>query len=148
MRACEWFNRYRDGELSAAHREQFEAHLSGCPACRARMALLDNMVHALRLNPAPVPPGLPERIARRAFERPKPWDSLVISWLRPAPVLITLVVALFVFSSLWVVPGSRKTETAGEYEVLVNESYSLNTARSSGPSDDMLTWLEQEGATR
>jgi len=148
MRACEWFDRYRDGELSAAHREQFEAHLAGCSDCRARIALLDNVVCALRLNPNPVPPGLPERIARRAFERRRPWDALVVSWLRPAPVLITLVVALFVFSSLWVVPGSRKSETAGEYEVLVNESYGLNAAGSAGQADDMLAWLEQEGATR
>lgn len=151
MRACEWFDQYRDGELSATQREQFETHLAGCSDCRARTTFLDNVVHALRLGPADVPLGFPERIVRRAFDQPKSWDVMVVSWLRPAPALIALVVTLFIFSSLWLIPSFRQTESYGEYEALVNESYSLSPGGSADQihsDEDLINWLEQEGGAR
>jgi anti-sigma factor RsiW len=151
MRVCEWFDQYRDEDLNAAQREQFEAHLTGCPVCRARMALLDNVVCALRQSSADAPLGFSERIARRAFNQRKSWDLMVVSWLRPAPALIALIVTLFIFSSLWLIPGFRQTETVGEYEAVVNESYGVSPISSSGQihsDDDLLNLLEQEGGAR
>jgi anti-sigma factor RsiW len=151
MRVCEWFDRYRDEDLNAAQREQFEAHLTGCPDCRTRMALLDNVVRALRWSSADAPLGLSERIARRAFDQHKSWDVMVVSWLRPVPALIALIVTLFIFSSLWLIPSFRQAETVGEYEAVVNESYGVSPGSSSGQvrgDDDLLNWLEQEGGAR
>jgi predicted anti-sigma-YlaC factor YlaD len=155
MRFCEWFDQFRDGELDAVRHGRFQAHLAGCPDCRSRMALLDNLVHALQTRPAEVPLGFPERIARRAFVRRQSWEALVVSWLRPAPVLAALIVALFIFSFLWLIPDLRQTETTpatyGEYEALVNESYGLSPAGSGAQvrgDDDLFSWLEQEGGVR
>ncbi len=65
------------GQLEPAERAATEAHLDGCPACRAEaealtpVAKLLSRVDPNRLAPAPVPPAhLGERIARRiASER-------------------------------------------------------------------------------
>jgi anti-sigma factor RsiW len=150
MRVCEWFDRYRDGELSAAQREQFEAHLAGCSDCRTRRVLIENVVHALRFGHADAPLGFSERTARRAFHQPKSWDAMVVSWLRPAPALIALILMLFIFSFLWLVPSPGQTETYGEYEALVNESYSLSPGGGAPihNDDDLVGWLEQEGGAR
>jgi hypothetical protein len=115
------------------------------------MTLLNNVVLALKLGTAEVPLGLSERIARRAFDRHMSWDAMVVSWLRPAPALIALIVTLFVFSSLWLIPSFRQSETIGEYEAVVNESYGLRPVSSSSQihsDDDLLNWLEQEGGVR
>ncbi len=153
MRVCEWFDRYRDDELSADQREQFRAHLAGCPECSGRMMLLDNLVCVLRLSPPEAPPGLAERIARSALTPRKSWDALVVSWLRPVPALITLAVTVLLFSALWLMPGFRRvdTTTVGEYEALVNESYGLGGSGGVGQvhsDDDLANWLEQEGGAR
>ena len=153
MRVCEWFDQYRDAELSADHRVQFEAHLAGCSDCRTQAALLDNLVSALKLGSTEVPFGFAERTARRAFRQRKPWDALVVSWLRPAPAVIALAAMFFLFSSLWLIRGSAQVETAsyGEYEALVNESYGLSAAGSTNQvrgDDDLIGWLEQEGGAR
>ncbi len=153
MRVCDWFDGYRDGELSADQRDRFEAHLAGCPECRAKTALLGNLVRALRLSVPEAPAGFPERTARRAFNQRSSWDALVISWLRPAPALIGLVVTVLLFSSLWLIPRSRQPETTtyGEYEALVNESYGLTSgagSRQVRSDDDLANWLEQEGGVR
>ncbi len=152
MRVCEWFDQYRDDELNAEQHRQFEAHLEGCSDCRARTALLDNLVRALNLSSTEVPIGFAERVARRAFHQPKSWDALVVSWLRPAPTLVALVAMLVILSSMWLIRSSRHVETAayGEYEALVNESYSLNPGASGQVhgDDELIGWLEQEGNTR
>ncbi len=153
MRVCEQFDQYRDGELSAAQRDRFKAHLEGCADCRSRTALLDNLVRALRTDSTEVSFGFAERTARRAFRQPKSWDAQVVSWLRPAPALAALVAMFFLFSSLWLIHGSAQVETPayGEYEALVNESYSLSPGSSANQvrgDDDLLGWLEQEGGSR
>ncbi len=153
MRVCEWFDLYRDEELSAEEREQFKAHLAGCPECSPRMALLDNLVCVLKLHPSEAPPGLAERIARSAFAPRTSWDALVVSWLRPVPALITLAVTILLFSALWLTPGFRLADrtSVGEYEALVDESYGLGGSGSVGQvrsDDDFANWLEQEGGAR
>ncbi len=148
MQLCDLFDRYRDQELGAADRQGFEAHLDACPRCREKTKLIDRVVDALRTEPAQAPIGFPERIARRAFSREEAWDAEVISLLRPKPALIALLVAVFFFSTLWLVPELNRTAIPGEFEALVNETYSL--IPGSGVSqvhtdDELLSFLEQEG---
>jgi anti-sigma factor RsiW len=154
MRVCGWFGQYRDGRLRLARRVRFEEHLPGCPDCRSRMLLLNNLVHALKLNPPDVPDGFAQRTARRAF-RPETlvrssWDSLVISWVGPVPALITLFAALLVFSSFWLIPRTSTVQSVGEYEALLNESYNLTSSGTSvSPrSDDELFRVLVEGGTQ
>lgn len=55
-----------DGELTAAQRAFADAHLAGCPACRARRAFqadLRGRLDAALAEDAP-PPALLERMAR------------------------------------------------------------------------------------
>lgn len=53
----------QDGELSPATKREVEAHLRGCPACRAEWRGLQGVVAKLRALPAPdVDPFFPARV--------------------------------------------------------------------------------------
>ena len=151
MRLCDWFDRYRDGELGATQREQFRAHLAACLRCRERMALIESVVLALKPVPVDVPLGFPERTARRAMQYHSHWDTLVVSMLRPAPAVIALIIVILIFSTLWWTSGANRAEVPGEYEALVNETYSLIPGSSVGQvhmDDDLFGLLEQEGGVQ
>jgi anti-sigma factor RsiW len=151
MRVCSLLDRYRDGELDPLKRDQFESHLRGCSDCRCKLALLNNLVCALQQAEPPLSKGLPERIARRAFEQRLSWDVLVISWLKPAPTWAALILAILLFVSVWMIPTFKKQEMAGEYEALVNEGLSITSAGGGSQirgDDDLVRWLEEEGDVR
>ncbi len=150
MRACILLDRYRDGELDAPKREQFESHLRECSECRFRISFLNNLVFVLRQVQPTVSPTLPERVSRIAFGRKSSWDTQVIFWLRPAPTWAALVLALLICVSLWLIPTSRRHDISGEYEVLVNESLSSSPGGSSQirNDDDLIRLLEEEGNVR
>lgn len=77
----EWIPAYHDGELSAALREQVEAHLPTCPDCRADLAELRALSGLLEESPLALSepaeafarrvvgrlPGRQERFAERAL---------------------------------------------------------------------------------
>ena len=48
MRTCNVFDKYRDGELNSAERNEFEKHLAVCENCQTKTALLNNIVHVLK----------------------------------------------------------------------------------------------------
>ena len=84
MSTCNVFDKYRDGELSPAERSAFEQHLAVCDDCGTKMALLNNIVYAMRqenINPV----DQADLIAQQAFSQGTRWDVLVVSWLRPGP---------------------------------------------------------------
>ncbi len=150
MRACILLDRYRDGELDASSREQFESHLKDCSECRSKIFLLNNLVCALRQVQPALSPTLPERVSRIAFGRTSSWDALVISWLRPAPTWAALILAILISAYTWLIPTPGRQDVYGEYEALVNESFSSSPG-VSGPTrndDDLIRWLEQEGNVR
>jgi anti-sigma factor RsiW len=147
-RTCSLLDRYRDGELEATEQSQFESHMAGCDDCRSKMSLLDNVVYSLKQDEVPVHAASPERVARLAFQRGKSWDILVVSWLRPLPAYIALVLALIVFSFLWLVPDRQQIDAYSEYEVLANETDALSPGGSGTQihnDSDLMIWLEQEG---
>ncbi len=151
MRLCDWFDRFRDRELNPAERELFLEHLKACPGCRERSVLLDNVVYALNSVQSDMPLGFPERTARRAFTYHSAWDTQVVSLLRPAVAMVALAAVVFLVSSLWLIFGVNRIETPGEFEALVNETYSV--IPGSGVSqvhtdDDLVGLLEQEGGVR
>jgi Putative zinc-finger len=120
---CGWFDRYRDGELSSAQREQFESHMISCGECRTKTSLLNNLVFVLKWQEQPLPEWLPESTARRAFQKSRSWDDFVVSWFRPAPALYAFALLLIVFSVLWSIPSFWKTSSLYyEYETLMMES--------------------------
>ena len=58
---------YVDGALAAADRQQVEAHLAGCPRCRAQVDAERMVASAVRGLPAPpLPHGLAARVRRRS----------------------------------------------------------------------------------
>ncbi len=147
MRTCDLFDKYRDGELRDAGRDEFEAHLSSCEDCRLRMALLNNLVRVLRQEEVP-PVDLADRIARQAFSKGLSWDELLVSWLRPGPVLATASLILVLFSFLWLLPGKGPVSAYSEYQKLMEEadSIQLNSSLSQAGNGSALgIWLQQEG---
>jgi hypothetical protein len=64
--SLELLSRRRDGDLSAAEREAFDAHVVGCAECRDAVAAFEASLDAFRAAPvAPVPADLSARILRK-----------------------------------------------------------------------------------
>jgi anti-sigma factor RsiW len=148
MRICDWFDKYRDGELNAPERDQFEKHMIACNDCAGNMALLNNFVQALSKQELKLPAGMPEKIARRAFQKSGSWDFLVVSWIKPAPAWYAFALLLIVFSVLWALPGIRKTSTTTDYEILWMESEPTSAFMSASQSlsdDEVASWLKEGG---
>ncbi len=145
MRTCDLFDKYRDGELESAKRSEFESHLSACEDCRTKISLLNNLVQALKLEEIQ-PQDIADRIARQAFLKNKSWDVIVLSWLRPGPVLAALSLALALFSFLWLLPGNGQVSAYSEYQRLMDEADSINQkATQIGTESALGIWLQQEG---
>ena len=51
MKICALFDKYRDGELGRVERENFHAHLEGCPNCQGKLVLLNNLALVLKKDP-------------------------------------------------------------------------------------------------
>jgi anti-sigma factor RsiW len=141
MRACGIFDRYRDGEAGAAERIEFERHLELCESCRTRIALLRNLVCALRSEELH-PPDRANLIAREAFRRAHSWDYEVVSWLRPGPAVAILVLAFVLTASMWMVKGNQQVSAYSEYESLMTESDAVSFG--SDAESDLVIWLAQE----
>ena len=150
-RLCDWFNRYRDGELDRQEQERFQQHMRVCDECRTLSSLLDNVVRALKSRELAPPNQLPARTAARAFENSGSWDVLFLSWLKPVPAWSALTLLAILLSVLWVVPDIRQKNANGEYEALMMETdpSRLSGNAPQGETDDALViWLEQGGDTR
>jgi hypothetical protein len=146
MRTCNLFDKYRDKELNQAERAQFESHMAVCPDCCSKKSLMDNIAFVLKQDTA-VAPDLAGRIAMRAFNQKRTWDSLVISWLRPGPALATLTLAAALFSFLWMFNRQTISVNYSEDEVLMSEADSFDSSVSASQvraDNDLLIWLEQE----
>jgi hypothetical protein len=148
---CNWFDKYRDEELNAAERKVFESHLSSCADCRMKKSLLDHVVLIVRRE-ATQPIDIAARVARRAFMKKDSWSSAVISWLHPLPAMVALIVALVLFSSLWIISGNGgKVSAYSEYEQLIKElnaGNSGNQLSQTQPENPIVDWLEREGKSQ
>jgi predicted anti-sigma-YlaC factor YlaD len=150
MKSCKLFDKYRDGELDGAQRSRFEAHLAACDECRTKMARLNNLVYVLTRDRIPQIDSS-EQIARKAFEKGRSWDILVVSWLRPGPAFATLALILALFSFLWLAPSFRRVNSYSEYEKLMDEADAVNIGSSISEvhsDSDLVRWLQQEGDSR
>jgi hypothetical protein len=147
MRICDQFDKYRDSELKADQRREFESHVAQCEDCRAGQLLLDNVIYLIKSEEVR-PLDLADQIARRAFQQSNSWASAVISWLRPVPALAALALTLVFFSSLWMISGKGYVNAYSEYETLMEEADTgdLNSFLSKVHTDsELVLWIEQEG---
>ena len=111
------------------------------------MALLNGLAYVLKHEEVK-PLDLADQIARKAFQKGISWDALVVSWLRPGPVLVALSLMLVLFSFLWLLPGNGQVSAYSEYEKLMDEAESINSKASLSQvsSENALgIWLQQEG---
>ncbi|MDR1727653.1 MAG: zf-HC2 domain-containing protein [Acidobacteriota bacterium] len=137
---CELLDRYRDGELDGSQREGFKRHLAVCEYCRTRMALLDNVVSALRRETVQTV-DLADRIARRAFGQvaalaaDASWDGLLASWFRPRLAFLAFGTTLVLCALLWFAPGVGQAKEY-EYEKLLNQADAANLAETLLTSSD------------
>jgi anti-sigma factor RsiW len=127
MRACDLFDKYRDGELEDSARNAFTSHLATCEECRMRMALLNNLVSVLRLDSIQTS-DISDRIAQKAFQKASSWDALVASLFKPRFAVAAAGLILALFSFLWFVPENQSRVSYTEYEILLNQADASNLA--------------------
>ena len=146
MPICNDFDKYRDGELSALERSEFESHLADCRDCSSKIALLNNLVCVLK-NEELQPLDMADRIARRAFQQDDSWATLIVSWMRPGPALAALALVSVLFSFLWIMPVSQQTNRYSEYEQLMSEADAAKmvTASQIYNDNELMGWLALEG---
>jgi anti-sigma factor RsiW len=96
---------YVDGALSPADRAEVEAHIAGCPACRAQADAERTVASAVRGLPSPaLPHGLAVRVRRRSRKpvtlRRRVWVPALAAvlamglWARGSPPFVAWEVAL------------------------------------------------------
>jgi anti-sigma factor RsiW len=96
---------YVDGALSPADRAEVEAHIAGCPACRAQADTERTLASALHSLPSPaLPHGLAVRVRRRSRKpvtlRRRVWVPALAAalamglWVRGSPPFVAWEVAL------------------------------------------------------
>jgi anti-sigma factor RsiW len=122
--------------LDGTQREEFKRHLTACDDCRARMALLDNLVFALRQETMQTV-DLADRIARRAFtQAATSLDGLLASWFRPRFAVAALGMTFALCTLLWVAHGGHSGVAEYEYEKLLNQAEAANLAGTLLTSSD------------
>ncbi len=148
MRGCSLIDKYRDKELSDPERSEFESHLAMCENCRTAIYLLNNVAYLVGAEEVRSF-DLAGRITHRAFQKGRSWDSEIISWLRPGPVLAALSLTLALFSFMLMTSTNRQVSTYSEYEKLMDEAAESSDLGASLPqvrnNIELVFWLEQEG---
>lgn len=94
-------NRYADNEISGASGEAMRQHVETCPACRRKLAQLDQLDRLLTASPTPdIPPDLANAIMRRARQMGTPNLHILripVWWIEltlPARVAAIILLAL------------------------------------------------------
>ena len=150
-RQCNWFDRYRDGELNPAQKAKFEAHQAVCDDCRMKAQVLNRLVPVLEREGGGSPATPANRIAAKAFEKPPSWDDVLLSWLGPAPAWSAVALLLVLLAFIWVTPGTQQASVPGEYETLMSQGDQADPIGSPSGSltdDDLERWLGQRGNTQ
>jgi hypothetical protein len=147
MQTCKLFDKYHDRELSPVDQERFEAHLTVCIDCQTKSSLISNIAFVLRQEEIRAFPDLAGRIASRAFSQHRTWDSLIISLLRPGPALVTVTLALALFSSLWIFINRQPvTDNYTVYKNWMRETDTTNLGSNLSQireDNDLLYWLNK-----
>ena len=114
-----------EGSLDTVAAAAVEAHIGGCPDCRALRQALAEVVDVLKNHPVLEPPaGLAERVAAFALEHPRPVPRPRLRWpdlglpvgLQILAASLALAVTGVVVLAAW--PGARireRTANAGAY---------------------------------
>ena len=142
---CDWFDRYRDGELSSDERAEFELHTAACEECRTRSSLLASVVYMLEKQEVGIPALSPRQVAARAFERrARSWDVVLLSFVRPIHAWSAVAALMILVSFLVGLPGFRQPSASNEYQALISSIEPAGNAQAL--TDGQLElWLEQGG---
>lgn len=92
--SCEQLERYLDGDLAGELREEFEAHLQGCAACRdevARAERLSELLAQAAMRLEAVPADLADRIERHVRHAVYRRRALLLSGVAAAMAACVLV---------------------------------------------------------
>jgi len=143
---CDWFDRYRDGELSSGERAEFELHAAECQECRTRSSVLGSVVYALEKQELGAPRLSPRQIAACVFgRRTGSWDLALLSFMRPIHAWSAVAALLILVSFLVGLPWLRQSGASSDYAALTGSIEPAGNAQTL--TDGQLErWLEQGGA--
>ena len=110
--ALELMSAQIDGELSEEQRQQLQAHLDACPACRSVMESLSGLDRAVSALEEPAPEGLKQGVLYRigqetgAIKKPKK------RWFGPGTGFGLVAAALVLLVGTGLIPLGRSSDTA------------------------------------
>ncbi|MBR4356145.1 MAG: zf-HC2 domain-containing protein [Elusimicrobiaceae bacterium] len=95
MKPCEDVLLYAQGDLSAAQKKAFEAHLKTCPNCQEELKFL------AKLNESLTPPAAPQRVVDKLFScttrKKSIWAQCKMMWTATAVAAVCAGVCLMTF---------------------------------------------------
>ena len=144
VKAQEYLHPYIDGALPAAALRELEQHLSGCPACAAKLQRLRALSLAIRaLPPAQLPPGFNQALHEKLAAEPKPPQPALMQrgWARAVAAAALLVVVIGAINML----GNNK---AYRYDGIIADAPTLMLERGTGapaPSSPASSYPEEYG---
>lgn len=120
----EYLSEYLDGGLSAAERAEVEAHLAGCPRCRADLASLRLTVQLVRQLPLqPVPRSFALAVPRRT--------PAIVTWLRFSTGALAAIFVALLAIQLTAAPG--RSPTAAPRSAAIRSQGQAQSPSQSGP---------------
>ncbi|MFA0735185.1 MAG: anti-sigma factor family protein [Armatimonadota bacterium] len=106
----EQISAWLDGALSGREREELEAHLEACEACRSAATQLRNLKRQLKAMPVPPPnEGMWNRILRHIRHHARLRRNIYIKrWVVASWFAVAASVAILVTTFLWFRPANSK----------------------------------------
>lgn len=101
------------GELTAAERAGYTAHLASCPACRAEAAALRGVADALRAVPQVPAPDLADAVLARTIGAA---DAAPVAWHRPLALAASLALLATTVWLAWPRPDAAAPAYATDLE--------------------------------
>ncbi len=151
--AQEQLNRFAAGDLPVADRHAVQAHLAGCPACRAALAEVDALAGVLAdAASPPVPAGFASRVMAAARQRlrtgrrgaswnPLRWWRLTSTPMHAAAAAVLIIGLAIGLAMGWTAaPSPAEAETPPEPDPV--DAYRLDylgEAPSGSLADSYLT---------
>jgi Putative zinc-finger len=149
----EQLDAYHDGELAGTERAVIEQHLSGCPACIAKLREIDRVVHTLKNIPQPaIPIALATKLdnmlddalaGKTPTNKSRQQNVLAFHPALAAPIAVAAVSLALFLAYRFMAPTQAPTVTASQ-----PTTKTVQVAQMQTPENQAVTEPQPEAQTQ